>query len=96
MCLGITILNKLKNNNTILITKPDKGDGVVIVDRIYYMLSMYEIVIDKSKILKLRSDPTICREDKLQGFLQSLKNKDFFNKDVYDNRYSYESKSARI
>ena len=37
------ILKKLRNNNDILKTKPDKGDGVVIVDRTYYMSSMYEI-----------------------------------------------------
>ena len=90
------ILKKLRSNNNILITKPDKGDGVVIVDRIYYMSSMYEIVNDTSKFLKLRSDPTTCRENKLQRFLRSLKNKDFFTKDVYDNMYPCGSKPARI
>ena len=43
------ILNKLGNNNDILITKPGKGDGVVIIDRIYHMSSMYEIVNNTSK-----------------------------------------------
>ena len=79
-------LNKLRNNN-ILITKPDKRSGVVIVDRIFYMFTMYGIVNDTSKFLKLRSDPTIFRENKLQKFLRSLKNKDFFTKDIYDNIY---------
>ena len=79
-------LNKLRNNN-ILITKPDKRNGVVIVDRIFYMSTMYGIVNDTSKFLKLRSDPTIFRENKLQKFLRSLKNKDFFTKDIYDNIY---------
>ena len=46
---------------------------VVIVDRIYYMSSMYEIVNDTPMFLRLRSDPTICRENKLQRFLRSLK-----------------------
>ena len=90
------ILKKLRNNNNILITKPDKGDGVVIVDRIYYMSSMYEIVNDTPKFLKLRSDPTTCRENKLQRFVRSLKNKDFFTKDAYDNTYPCGSKPARI
>ena len=44
---------KLINNNNIVITKPDKGNGVIIVDRIYYMSSMYEIVNGTSKFLKL-------------------------------------------
>ena len=90
------ILKKLRNNNNILITKPDKGNGVVIVHRIYYMSSIFEIVNDVSKFLKLRSDPTICRENQLQRFLPSLKNKDFFTKDVYDNIYPCGSKPAKI
>ena len=51
-----------------------------MVGRIYYMLSMHEIVNDTFKFLKLRSDPTIRRENKLQRFLRSLKNKDFVPK----------------
>ena len=90
------IFKKLRNNNNILITKPDKGNGVVTVDRIYYMSSMYEIVNDTSKPLKLRSDPTICRENKLQRFLRNLKHKDFFTKDVYDNIYTCGSKPVSI
>ena len=81
------ILKKLRNNNNIVITKPDKGNGVIIVDRIYYMSSMYEIVNDTSKFLKSRPDPTICRENKLQRFLCSLKNKDSFTKDVFTTTY---------
>ena len=57
---------------------------------------MYEIVNDKSKVLKLQSDPTTCRENKLQRFFSSLKNKYFFTKDVYDNIYHCRSKPARI
>ena len=60
------ILKKLRNNNTILITKSDKGKAIVIVDRIYYMSSLYQIVNDTSKFLELRSDRTICSENKLQ------------------------------
>ena len=31
------ILKKLRNNDNILVIKTDKGDGVVIIDRIYYI-----------------------------------------------------------
>ena len=41
-------------------------------------------------------DPTICRENKLQRFLRSLKNQGLFTKDVYDNIYPCGSKPARI
>ena len=57
---------------------------------------MYENVNDMSKFLKLRSDSTICKENKLQRFLRGLKNKDFFTEDVYDNMYPCGSKLARI
>ena len=57
---------------------------------------MYQIVDDTAKFLKLRSDPTIFRENKLQRFLSSFKYKDFFIKDVYDNIYPCGSKQARI
>ena len=71
------ILKKLRNNNNILITKPDKGNGVVVVDRIYYISTMCEIVSDTSNYFKLRSEPIISRENKLQIFLRNLKNKCF-------------------
>ena len=57
---------------------------------------MYEIVNNTSNFLKLRPDPTICRENKLQRVLRSLKNKDFFTKGVYDNIYPCGSKWARV
>ena len=33
------IMKKLRNNKDILITKPDKGNGVIIVNRAIYMSS---------------------------------------------------------
>ena len=46
--------------------------------------------------MKFQFDTTICRENKLQRFSHSLKNKIFFTKDIYDNIYPCESKLARI
>ena len=88
------ILKKLRNNNEILITKPDKGNGVIIVDRNLYKSSLYDIVNETSKFLKLSSDPTITREGKLQRFVRSLKNKGFFTKDQYDKIYPCGSQPA--
>ena len=89
------VLNKLRNNKDILITRPDKGNEVVLVDRWLYMYRMYDIVNDASKLLKLSSDPTLRREEKLQRFLRTLKNKDFFTKEQYDNTYLCGSQPAR-
>ena len=49
-----------------------------------YMFRMYDIVEDASKFLKLSSDSKLFREGKLQRFLRTLKNKDFFTKEQYD------------
>ena len=58
------VLNKLRNNKDILITTPDKGKRVIILDRRFYMSNIYDIVNDESKFLKLSSDPTLRRKDK--------------------------------
>ena len=47
------VLNKLRNNKDILITTPDKGKRVIILDRRFYMSNIYDIVNDESKFLKL-------------------------------------------
>ena len=57
---------------------------------------MYDIVNDASKFLKLPSDPTLRREGKLQKFLRTLRNKEFFTKEQYDNIYPCGSQPARI
>ena len=74
------VLNKLQSNKDILLTRPDKRNGVVIVDRWLYMSRMYDFVNDASKFLQLSSDPTLRREGKLQRFLCTSKNKEFFTK----------------
>ena len=48
------------------------------------MSRMHDIVNDTSKFLKLSSDATLRRGRKLQRFLRSLRNQDFFTKEQYD------------
>ena len=72
------ILKRLQKNKDIVITKPDKGNGVVILDRTEYSKMVYEIVNDSSKFKKLEGDKTVSRETKLQKFLLKLKKKGFF------------------
>ena len=63
----------------IVITKPDKGNGVVILDRKLYNNAIEEIISDTSKFEKLSEDPTLKRESSLQHFLRTLKQKNFLN-----------------
>ena len=90
------ILRKLQKNKDIVITKPDKGNGVVILDRKLYNETLFEIISDTSKFKKLDSDPTLKREAALQRFLRKLKQKNFFDEREYTKLYPCGSSPARI
>ena len=76
--------------------KPDKGNGIVIVDQKLYNSAIEEIISDTSKFEKLNEDPTLKREASLQCFLHKLKQKNFFNETEYDKLYPSGSAPARI
>ena len=91
------ILKKLKNNKNIIITSPDKGNGVVVMDRMLYVSKMYELINDDSKFKKLEADPTLCREGQLQRYLRKLqKNKNCFSKEIYNKIYPTGSQPSRL
>ena len=46
-------------------TKPDKGNGVVILDWKLYNNAIEEIISDTSKFEKFNEDPTLKREASL-------------------------------
>ena len=56
------VLRNLRKNKDIVITKPDKGNGVVILDRKLYDSDIQEIISDTSKFEKLKEDVTLKRE----------------------------------
>ena len=90
------VLRNLRKNKDIVVTKPDKGNGFVILDRKLYNNATEEIISDSSKFEKLNEDPTSKREDPLQRFLRKLKQKNFFNETEYDKLYPSGSAPARI
>ena len=56
------VLRNLRKNKDIVIKKPDKGNGVVILDRKLYDNAIQEIISDISKFEKLNKDPTLKHE----------------------------------
>ena len=76
----------------------DKGNGVVVLNRVDYDNGLLEILNDESKFKLLNEDPTIKREGQLKRFLCKLnKNyKNFFSKSDYENIYPKGSVPARI
>ena len=53
------ILKKLKNDKSIVILRSDKGNGVVVLDRIQYDNAIKEIISDKTKFKELPKDVAI-------------------------------------
>ena len=90
------ILQNLKKNKDIVITKLDKRNGVVILDRKLSNNAIEEIISDTSKFKKLSEDPTLKRQASLQRFLRKLKQKNFFNEIEYDKLYPSGSAPACI
>ena len=56
-----------------MILRPDKGNGVVIMNRNDYICGMNNIN-DRSTFKLLTEDPTSMHEGQLQRFLRKLKN----------------------
>ena len=90
------ILKNLRNNTNLVITKPDKGNGVVILDRSKYNDVILKIISDKTKFEEIASDPTFKRESSLQRYLRKLKQKNFFTDEDYHKLYPCGSTPARI
>ena len=93
--LKYKILKNLRKIQDIVITKPDKGNGVVILNQKDYGSMMHELLCDGTKFNILVKDVTISREAKLQRYLLQLKKKGFFTKAEYDKVYPSGSSVAR-
>ena len=82
-------LNSLHSNENIVINKPDKGSGVVILNKNDFIDKMLGILDDPSKFEKLgptsSNDNTANIESKLQKRLLELFKKDSIPKSLYQN-----------
>ena len=70
--------------------KPDKGNGVVIIDRSDYYKKMDDILSDTNKFRKLDVDPithSIRQENQVKNFLRELKKNGTISEIIYDNLF---------
>ena len=81
------ILKDLKKIQNIVILKPDKGNGVVVLDRIAYDNGILKIINDTSKFRPIKEDPTLSREGRLQRYLRKLLKNGHLDRCVYDKIY---------
>ena len=66
-------LNDLRSDDSIIITRPDKGNGVVIVSRLDYLNKMKKLISDGTKFKHLKQNPTKSREESLFAYLRKIK-----------------------
>ena len=90
------ILKRLKHNKDIIILRPDKGNGVVVLDQVVYNKAMVDLLSDNSKFKKLEFDLTLRREGQLQRFLRKLKKNGLLDCDIYREIYPTGSQPARL
>ena len=90
------ILKKLRNDKEIVILRPDKGSGVVVLNLRDYEKSIKNLINDKTKFKELSEDVTIKRESKLQRFLRTLKNNNYLDDVEYEKIYPSGSCPAKI
>jgi hypothetical protein len=89
-------LNTLKNlgkNESIIITKPDKGKGVVILNKADYIMKIDNILSDSTKFRKVEDGLNNFKlvykiEDKINRFLLKLKNDNSITADTYSSLHS--------
>ena len=68
------VIQNLSKNKEIVILKPDKGRGVVILDRTKYMENCLSI-LSTSQFEEIDRDPTVYIEGKVQRTLTKIKDK---------------------
>ncbi len=76
--IDINILKNLTQNKSVVITKPDKDKGVVLLDRNYYNSKIFDILSDNNKFHKLNDLKNFKLvfniEDKINRCLLKFKN----------------------
>jgi len=78
-----TLVN-LSKDDSIYITRADKGRAVVILDKLDYIIKMEDILSDTKTFTRLDSDPTIKKEERLQRKLLKLKDSGFITENEYN------------
>ena len=77
-------LRTLSQDTSIIICKPDKGIGVVVLDRKHYIKKMGTILKDKTKFQPRKGKANLENLKKFQGFLSRLKKKGVLDDSVYN------------
>ena len=78
------ILKQLAKAKSIYITRPDKGKGVVILDKQDYVNKMLNILNDPVSFETIDEDPTMKKQDHLIRILQRMTKRGLLSKQEYE------------
>ncbi|CAI2738781.1 unnamed protein product [Dicrocoelium dendriticum] len=83
----IQALHNLVGNKDILLTRPDKGAGIVVLNKADYLRKMHEILADDTKFSKIigEKDKTKQIENQICNSLKKLRDEGFISEGVYEN-----------
>ena len=83
-------LKELASNKELIVCKPDKGRGIVLLDRLTYINKITEIIYDATKfeLLSVEIEKYTTKiDDKINNFLRKLKDLSHISSDVYFKLY---------
>ena len=90
----------LRRNKDLVITKPDKGSGVVILSKSDYVSKMADVLKDESKFIEIgpadTNDRTHIIEDKFISFLKELHDSKKIDEELYSCLYPVGSRRPRL
>ncbi|CAF4598635.1 unnamed protein product, partial [Rotaria sp. Silwood2] len=90
------ILLSLSKDKSIYITRPDKGRGIVVMNRTDYISKMNNIINDPTTFKLIPEDCTIKQEDRLIRKLRKLKETKFISDEEFKYCYPTGSIPARM
>ena len=87
------IMKELGKDQNIVICSPDKGKGVVILDKVDYIAKMNDIISDTSKFVKVIVTSStfsiiIKIEDKINRFLSKIKKLNIISAEQYNDLFA--------
>jgi len=77
----------IKNNSNIIVTRADKGNTTVMLDRSEYIRSIKEMLQDTNTYIKIKKDPTRKMIGDLRGLLTRWRNAEYISVSKYRSLY---------
>ena len=90
-------LEIIKNlRKELVILKPDKENGIVLIGTNDYYTAVENLFSDKSKFKEIHDDPTPARLSSIQRYLKKLNNRNELNDEVFKKIRPQNAKLARV